>query len=220
MGKPPLQVGLKKSAHVLATFLDPYTTPPAATLPIGWESECRAALSKFYEGSQLESAVDELKELVLRRGSWGKVIEHKQMLIRPPEDMVFANKVERVIWQQKKMGQTANDWQLTGGTQFPFLAPVAVRLAVVAIQSADVERSCKAHKIIHTKARNKLYTKTVQLLLFTYINLRLLNKCTAEMGDFLMQSLSACDDEQELAAGERETTDEPEEEVMDMALED
>ena len=122
------------------------------------------------------------------------------MLIRPPEDMVFANKVERVIWQQKKMGQTANDWQLTGGTQFPFLAPVAVRLAVVAIQSADVERSCKAHKIIHTKARNKLYTKTVQLLLFTYINLRLLNKCTAEMGDFLMQSLSACDDEQELAA--------------------
>ena len=220
MGKPPLQVGLKKSAHVLATFLDPYTTPPAAMLPIGWESECRAALSKFYEGSQLESAVDELKELVLRRGSWGEVIEHKQMLIRPPENMVFANKVERVIWQQKKMGQTANDWQLTGGTQFPFLAPVAVRLAVVAIQSADVERSCKAHKIIHTKARNRLYTKTVQLLLFAYINLRLLNKCTAEMGDFLMQSLSACDDEQELAAGERETTDEPEEEVMDMTLED
>jgi len=35
-----------------------------------------------------------------------------------------------------------------------------------------------------------------------------------------MQSLSACDDEKELAAGERETTDEPEEEVIDMALED
>ena len=103
------------------------------------------------------------------------------------------------------------------------LAPVAVRLAVVAIQSADVERSCKAHKIIHTKARSRLYTKTVQQLLFAYINLRLLSKCTAEMGDFLMQSLSACDDEQELAAGEREqreTTDEPEEEVIDMTLED
>ena len=141
------------------------------------------------------------------------------MLIRPPENMVFANKVERVIWQQKKMGQAVNDWQLTGGSQFSLLAPVAVRLAVVAIQSADVERSCKAHKIIHTKARSRLYTKTVQQLLFAYINLRLLNKCT-EMGDFLMQSLSACDDEQELAAGERETTDEPEEEVIDMALED
>jgi len=156
----------------------------------------------------------------LRRGSWGEVIEHKQMLIRPPENMVFANKVERVIWQQKKMGQTVNDWQLTGGSQFSLLAPVAVRLAVVAIQFADVERSCKAHKIIHTKARSRLYTKTVQQLLFAYINLRLLNKCTAEMGDFLMQSLSACDDEKELAAGERETTDEPEEEVIDMALED
>ena len=88
------------------------------------------------------------------------------------------------------------------------------------LQSADVERSCKAHKIIHTKARNRLYTKTVQLLLFSYINLRLMNKCTAEMGDFLTQSLSACDDEQELAAGERETTDEPEEEAIDMTLED
>ena len=29
--------------------------------------------------------------------------------------------------------------------------------------------------------------KTVHMLLFTYINLRLLNKCTVELGDFLTQ---------------------------------
>lgn len=91
------------------------------------------------------------------------------------------------------------------------LAPVAVRLSFVVVKSADVERSCKAHKIIHIKARNRLFTKTVQLLLFVYMNMRLLYECTVEMGDFLMQSPSACDDEKELAASELETSDEPEE---------
>ena len=39
-GVPPTQVGLKKPAHVLATFLDPYTTPLQASLPLGWEADC------------------------------------------------------------------------------------------------------------------------------------------------------------------------------------
>jgi hypothetical protein len=102
------------------------------------------------------------------------------------------------------------------------LAPVAARLALVAVQSADVERVCKAHKIIHTKARNKLYTTTVQLLLFTYVNLRLLNKCTdmGDMADFLLESLANCDDTQVLPAGECDDPDEPEEDVEDTTVDD
>ena len=67
-GLPPTQVGLKKPAHVLATFLGPYTTPSRASLPLGWEADCRTALSQFYKGIELEHAMDELKALISRRG--------------------------------------------------------------------------------------------------------------------------------------------------------
>ena len=85
-----------------------------------------------------------------------------------------------------------------------------VRMIVLslAVQSADVERVCKAHKVIHTKARNRLLTKTVQMLLYTYCNLRLLD-ASPELGDFLVDAMkgSVDDDETELAAGPTEDTD-------------
>jgi hypothetical protein len=43
-------------------------------------------------------------------------------------------------------------------------------------QSADVERVCKAHKVVHTKVRNRLGNRTVHLLLYCYVNLRLVKK--------------------------------------------
>lgn len=52
---------------VLATFLDPYTMPPVATLPIGWGSEFREPLWKPNKDFEPESAVGNLKELPLRR---------------------------------------------------------------------------------------------------------------------------------------------------------
>ena len=61
-------------------------------------------------------------------------------------------------------------------------------------QSATVERVCKAHSVIHTKARNRLHLKTVQMLLYCYVNLRLINKCTAELGNFLTSCLENIDD--------------------------
>ena len=86
------------------------------------------------------------------------------------------------------------------------------------MQSADVERVCKAHKeVIHTKARNRLYTSTVHMLLYTYVNLRLLNKCTEELGDFLTQTLEACVDEGEkplLAGNVQDEPQEPEEVIV------
>ena len=82
---------------------------------------------------------------------------------------------------------------------------------MLAIQSADVERVCKAHKVIHTKARNRLRNKVVYTLLFTYVNLRLINKVKTELGDFLMQALD--NELLDPARGEDEDTDEEEEDV-------
>ena len=59
---------------------------------------------------------------------------------------------------------------------FPKLAVVAARLLSLATQSADVERCCKVHKIVHTKARNRLRNSTVQMLVFCYVNLRLMKQ--------------------------------------------
>jgi hypothetical protein len=78
------------------------------------------------------------------------------------------------------MVSTENLWKLDGMQQFPLIAPIATRLAVLAVQSADVERSCKVHKIIHTKSRNRLQNKTVRNLIFDYVNLRLLSRVKNE----------------------------------------
>merc|ERR1719263_2630979 len=86
------------------------------------------------------------------------------------------------------MTHPVDDWELTGRGMYPKLFPIAIRLLNLAVQSADVERVCKAHKIIHTKARNRLLTKTVQMLLYTYCNLRLLD-ASPELGDFLVDAM-------------------------------
>jgi len=105
-------------------------------------------------------------------------------------------------------------WRVDGTRAHgPLVAEVAVRLSVLAIQSADVERVCKAHKVVHTKARNRLRNKLVHTLLFTYVNLRLINKVKTELGDFLMQALE--NELGEPARGEHDDTDEEEEDVPD-----
>jgi hypothetical protein len=90
---------------------------------------------------------------------------------------------------------------------------VGMRLPASQQQSANVERVCKAHKLIHTKARNRLHLPVVQMLLYVYVNLRLMNKISAEMGDgmggFLVDTLSNFDEEdvvreEDLALGDEE----------------
>ena len=57
-------------------------------------------------------------------------------------------------------------------------------------QSANVERVCKAHKVVHSVTRNRLKNRSVHKLLYLYVNLRLLNKCEKELNDFLEDALS------------------------------
>ena len=60
------------------------------------------------------------------------------------------------------------------------------RCLYIAVQSADVERSCKAHGLIHTQVKNRLKNK-----LYLYVNLRLLKKMEAPPDNFLSEILSS-----------------------------
>jgi hypothetical protein len=194
------QVGLRDPLHVFGWLVDPFSTPTEEYLQqvMGWENECLKVLKPFYpDASDREAALDEIKSLIRRRGEWGQLINRKQELICSPEATTFKTMTEKLIFQQSKMTSVVDDWSLIGVKQFPKIAPIAIRVDEMSVQSADVERVCKVHKLIHTKARNRLYTTTVHRLLFTYINLRLLNQCTDELGDFLSAALSSCHDEGE-----------------------
>ena len=76
------------------------------------------------------------------------------------------------------------------GGQHPLLQKVAIYLFEVCLQSASVERMCKSEGVIHTEMRSRLSNVTVQMLLYLYVNLSLLNTLTGEMGDFLRDSNS------------------------------
>ena len=89
-------------------------------------------------------------------------------------------------------------WQVIGVKQFTLCANVAIHLCVLAVQSANVERVCKAHGVIHTKTRNRLVNKSVQMLLFCYVNLCLLRKENSIVGKFLLSAIHP----DELDAGE------------------
>ena len=60
----------------------------------------------------------------------------------------------------------------------------------LAIQSANVERSCKAYGHIHTKVRNRLKNKNVQELLHLYVNMsvKVANYATSEQACKLVQT--------------------------------
>jgi hypothetical protein len=74
-------------------------------------------------------------------------------------------------------------WRLIFSSEMPKLYQVAHRLLVMSTQSADVERVYKAHKVVHTKVRNRIKNKNVHQLLYCYVNLRLLKRIQDEKDD-------------------------------------
>ena len=76
------------------------------------------------------------------------------------------------------------------------------------LQSANVERVCKAHGVIHTKSRNRLTNQSVHNLLFCYVNLRLLRKESTLVAKFLLSAIEdELDDDDELVEGEDDNND-------------
>ena len=122
---------------------------------------------------------------------WGEEINLRQNTIKlnAEECASCTYHVEKEIMRQKKMlldGSIELGWDIIGETcysqQFHDLGKRAISLA---IQSADVERSCKAHGHIHTNVRNRLKNKNVQKLLYLYVNMRLLRKAYDPPQNFL-----------------------------------
>lgn len=68
-------------------------------------------------------------------------------------------------------------WEISGANQIPTIAKISGRIFVLSDQSANVERVCKTHKVIYMEARNNMHFETVQRLIFTYVDLRLIRKC-------------------------------------------
>ena len=84
------------------------------------------------------------------------------------------------------MRPVASFWKTTGETSFPLCSKLALRLSILSVQSADVERMCKAHSIIHTKSHNRLQHVQVKKLLYCYINLSFIEKSNSDPDDFLL----------------------------------
>ena len=114
--------------------------------------------------------------------------------------------LEAVIKQQSIAAKlsVAAQWKAKFGSLFPKLQDVALRLLTMATQSADVERCCKVHKIVHSKARNRLHNKTVTKLVFCCVNLRLIKAVKTgadtvdphnDLEDFLASALKADEDD-------------------------
>lgn len=214
-GDLPLRIGLKCPEYFVAFVLDPCTTPGASDLPDDWEEMVRAVFKPFCkDAGELVQVVESIMALIVDRQTvWGKKILEREAANQPPVSIEFGSNLERTIYMQKRQPSSTLAWRVDGTRAYPLLAEVAVRLSVLAIQSADVERVCKAHKVIHTKARNRLRNKLVHMLLFTYVNLRLIRKVKTELGDFLLQALE--EELDEPARSEDAAMDEEEEGALE-----
>jgi len=80
------------------------------------------------------------------------------------------------------MGQRSITCGTTKASKHPLLQQVAIRLFQVSPQIASVERVCKAEGVIITE-------ETVHMLLYLYVNLRLMNKLTIEMGNLFTDAM-------------------------------
>jgi hypothetical protein len=157
-------------------IIDSSTAVDRNELPQGWREECMSVLERFYTEEEDILAIEaELLSIVNLEGGFGRdVRKYRDMLaVQQP-----AGKYQIQLEAEKQIKSLVIKphllWKLQYTDQFPKLTEPAIRMAVMATQSADVERVCKVHKIIHTKSRNRLKNKNVYMLLYCYVNLRLL----------------------------------------------
>mmetsp|Transcript_7106 Transcript_7106/g.21686 ORF Transcript_7106/g.21686 Transcript_7106/m.21686 type:complete len:363 (-) Transcript_7106:351-1439(-) len=85
------QVGLKNSAHIVASLLDPFTTPEADRCPVGWQTEAEAVISKFYPEASSDfcgRARRARRSPPAPRSIWGDIIKSQQATLKLPDEMV------------------------------------------------------------------------------------------------------------------------------------
>ena len=145
------------------------------------------------EKEQMEArAVNEINSLVARIGSWGQYMRlcQRGKELTEEESLKAKTNVNKVIMKQHKTildGAMETAWEVHKNS-FPTLYDLGQRILALSIESADVERVCKANGLIHSKSRNRLRHSNVQKLLFCYVNLRLIKSQYGKDEDFLDQS--------------------------------
>ncbi len=87
---------------------------------------------------------------------------------------------------------------------------------MLSTQSADVERVCKVHKLVHTKSRNRLKNSNVYKLLYCYVNLRLLKSLDLDHADQTLDREDVLEDFLDQAILENTTPDEPSDEAIEL----
>jgi len=198
-------IGLFAPHHMMAWMLDPAFAPDSSDLPDDWREHCEKIIKRFQSlpEDQLD-AMNQLEGCVLKRGSFGKQAEQVQQSIRAiagaPPPATTTLHVNYEIKRQKaalKHNNPTNCWRMEVGSENSKLQNLALRLMQMGTQSADVERVCKANKIVHSKIRNRLTNDKVNKLLHCHVNLRLLNRHSTEKGLADPSALTQADDEME-----------------------
>jgi len=193
----------------MAMILDPNTQSLCSRresnpflLDLDLEGTMRSELSRFYTDDLLAAATLQLKRLLISvapgaNDDWSRARRPYDKAVVEwftTETSYDANRPspECMIRVQTEVYDVSNalaDWQLTGSSIYPQLGQVAPRYLCMTTQSANVERVCKANKFIHTSARHLLKAETVDMLLFCYVNLHLLEKETSGKLDALAGSV-------------------------------
>ena len=212
-------------------LMDPYYMPDDldgdqkydALLGIEWLDVANEVLKDFYQDDiEAHRAELEFLEAIKKQRRWGKHVQKIKNSLKLPEGKQYDFEVEKVITKQKLMRSTRYAWDLVGSKQFPRIKDIGIRLSVLAVQSANVERVCKVHGVVHTKSRNRLTLSRVIKLIFCYVNLRLLQKEKTKLVEFLEDSLSA--EQQEIVREQEEANKQkimiPEEEPIILELKD
>ena len=204
-------IPFKSDIWTAAAMFDPYYTPTHEKYIsfvsgdlVNYVASISSLIKPYLDEDQLDDQQlkmeEEVNYMVMRRGKWGDLIKKFQRSL-PEPPVILTSYVEKEIFRQNSMRPVRSFWETTGKFELPLCADLALRLSIVSVQSADVERMCKAHNIIHTKSRNRLQHERVKKLLYCYINLRITKDERSEADDFL---LSIQDDDDDDAVDEED----------------
>jgi hypothetical protein len=152
-------------------------------LPPEWLDECRSILERFYRNGELLEAEGELMDLVEHNenSKFGAELSCARRALGELSDAGHSEVGKVAAVQIESLKHCPHQkWRLIFSTEMPKLYQIARRLLVMSTQSADVERVCKAHKVVHTKVRNRLKNNVVHEILHCYVSLRLLKKIQDE----------------------------------------
>ena len=167
-------------------LMDPYYMPDDldgdqkydALLGIEWLDVANEVLKDFYQDDiEAHRAELEFFEAIKKLGRWGKHDQKIKNSLKLPEGKQYDFEVEKVIAKQKLMRSTRYAWDLVGSKQFPRLKDIGIRLSVLAVQSANVERTeqsswGRAHKIKKQADTSKGYQTYFLLCKFKVVTKR------------------------------------------------